>query len=576
MRTHLCGELRLSDEGRRVRLCGWVGSRREHGEHLAFVDLRDYSGVTQCVVDGSVDTRSEWVLQVEGTVRRRPEGMENDALDTGEIELHDCNVEVLAKSDTPPFSTDDRVEIDEATRLRYRYIDLRRPRMQANLRLRARVLQAMRTAMVRQGFVEIETPLLWTPTPEGAREFAVPSRLHPGDFYVLPQSPQIAKQLLMVSGFDRYFQIAHCMRDEDLRADRQFEFAQLDLEMSFADAQDVQRAVTEAVLDSTEAAVGERPGDVERMTWRHAMDRFGTDKPDLRFGMELTDLDAVLGDSGVRAFEAPTRRGIRVPDGASFTRNKLDGLVDRAIELGAKGLAWFKVTSVHPDVVLTSPLARFLDGPTSSALVEATGAEEGDLVLVVADEWRQACSVLGQIRVDLGRMPVGEGPRRFVWVTEFPMFEGLDESGRPIAQHHPFTMPNSEDIDLMATDPLAVRSDAYDLVLNGWELGSGSVRVYREDIQRMIFDALGITKDEAEARFGFLLGAFHFGAPPHAGFAVGVDRFVAALAGEDSIREVIAFPKTQSGTDPMTGAPSPLAPEALRELRLRPFRDGPA
>jgi aspartyl-tRNA synthetase len=574
MRTHLCGELRVADEGSRVRLCGWVGSRREHGEHLAFVDLRDYSGVTQCVVDGSVDVRSEWVLRVEGTVRRRPQGADNDALSTGEIELGDCMVEVLAKADPPPFSTDDRGDIDEATRLRYRYVDLRRPRMQSNLRLRGRVLQAMRSAMVRQGFVEVETPLLWTPTPEGAREFAVPSRLHPGDFYVLPQSPQIAKQLLMVSGCDRYFQIARCMRDEDLRADRQFEFTQLDIEMSFASAQDVQAAVTEAVLDSTEAALGERPGEVEQMTWHHAMDRFGTDKPDLRFGMELVDLDAVLAKSGVRAFEAPTRRGIRVPAGGTFGRSKLDGLVDRAVELGAMGLAWFKVTAVDPQVTLTSPLDRFLDDATRSALVDATGAEVGDLLLVVADVWKKACSVLGQIRLELGRTPPGEGARRFVWVTEFPMFEGLDEKGRPIAQHHPFTMPHPDDLALMAADPLAVRSAAYDLVLNGWELGSGSVRVHREDIQRSIFDALGITPDEAEARFGFLLGAFRYGAPPHAGFAIGVDRFVAVLAGEENIREVIAFPKTQSGTDPMTGAPKPLAPEALRELRLRPFRDG--
>jgi aspartyl-tRNA synthetase len=576
MRTHLCGELRLADEGSRVRICGWVASRREHGEHLAFVDLRDYSGITQCVVDGSVDVRSEWVLAVEGTVRRRPAGAENEAISTGDIELGECTVEVLAVADPPPFPIDDRGDIDEATRLRYRFVDIRRPRMQANLRLRGRVLAAMRSAMVRQGFVEVETPLLWTPTPEGAREFAVPSRLHPGDFYVLPQSPQIAKQLLMVSGCDRYFQIARCMRDEDLRADRQFEFTQLDIEMSFASAEDVQAAITEAVLDSTEAALGERPGEVERMTWHHAMDRFGSDKPDLRFAMELIDLDAVLGKSGVRAFEAPTRRGIRVPGGGSFGRSKLDGLVERAVALGAKGLAWFKVTAVEPEIALQSPLDRFFDDATRSALVDAMGAEEGDLLLIVADEWKKACSVLGQIRAELGRTPVGEGPRRFVWVTEFPMFEGLDEAGNPIAAHHPFTMPNPDDLDLMATDPLAVRSAAYDLVLNGWELGSGSVRVHREDIQRSIFDALGITPAEAEARFGFLLGAFRYGAPPHAGFAVGVDRFVAALAAEENIREVIAFPKTQSGTDPMTGAPKPLAPEALRDLRLRPLRDGSA
>jgi len=580
MRTHLCGELRPADEGAKVRLCGWVASRREHGEHLAFVDLRDFSGVTQCVVDGSVDVRPEWVLQVSGTVRRRPAGSENDAIATGQVELGQCVVEVLAKADPPPFATDDRAEIDEPVRLRHRYVDLRRPRMQENLRLRARVLRAMREAMTGQGFVEVETPILWTPTPEGAREFAVPSRLHPGDFYVLPQSPQIAKQLLMVAGCDRYFQVARCMRDEDLRADRQFEFTQLDIEMSFAGGPEVRRAVTEAVLRSTRAATGERPGaveemTVEEMTWREAMERFGTDKPDLRFGMELVDLDGVLEGSGIRAFEAPARRGLVVPGGATLGRSRLDALVERATSLGAKGLAWFRVTAAGSMPVLESPLDKFFDDPTRAALVGATSANEGDLLLVVADQWRTACSVLGQLRVDLGRAPVGEGPLRFVWVTEFPMFEGLDEAGNPLAAHHPFTMPHPDDIALMASDPLAVRSAAYDLVLNGWELGSGSVRIHREDIQRKVFEALGISDEEAEARFGFLLGAFRYGAPPHAGFAVGVDRLVAILAGEDNIREVIAFPKTQSGSDLMTGAPKPLPASALKELGLsRPGRGG--
>ena len=580
MRTHLCGELRPADEGAKVRLCGWVASRREHGEHLAFVDLRDFSGVTQCVVDGSVDVRPEWVLQVSGTVRRRPAGSENDAIATGQVELGQCVVEVLAKADPPPFATDDRAEIDEPVRLRHRYVDLRRPRMQENLRLRARVLRAMREAMTGQGFVEVETPILWTPTPEGAREFAVPSRLHPGDFYVLPQSPQIAKQLLMVAGCDRYFQVARCMRDEDLRADRQFEFTQLDIEMSFAGGPEVRRAVTEAVLRSTRAATGERPGaveemTVEEMTWREAMERFGTDKPDLRFGMELVDLDGVLEGSGIRAFEAPARRGLVVPGGATLGRSRLDALVERATSLGAKGLAWFRVTAAGSMPVLESPLDKFFDDPTRAALVGATSANEGDLLLVVADQWRTACSVLGQLRVDLGRAPVGEGPLRFVWVTEFPMFEGLDEAGNPLAAHHPFTMPHPDDIALMASDPLAVRSAAYDLVLNGWELGSGSVRIHREDIQRKVFEALGISDEEAEARFGFLLGAFRYGAPPHAGFAVGVDRLVAILAGEDNIREVIAFPKTQSGSELMTGAPKPLPASALKELGLsRPGRGG--
>jgi aspartyl-tRNA synthetase len=550
-------------------LCGWVARRRDHGEHLAFVDLRDHSGVVQCVVDGSVDVRSEWVVSVVGTVRARPEGTVNAELRTGEIEVVECVVEVLAQAEPPPFPVDDRSETDESVRLRYRYVDLRRPRMQRNLRLRARAIAAMRAAMVRQGFCEIETPLLWTPTPEGSREFAVPSRLHHGAFYVLPQSPQIAKQLLMVGGTDRYFQVARCLRDEDLRADRQFEFSQLDIEASFVTQEDIQAAVTEAVADATEAAVGESPGEADRIAWHDSMNRFGTDKPDLRFEMELVDLSPVFEGTAVRAFAAPCVKALRVPGGASFGRNRLDALVDRAKELGAQGLAWFKVTSTGPAAV-DSPLDKFLGDPERTALVSGTGAVSGDLVIVVADVWHTVCSVLGALRLELGRMPITEGGRRFCWVTDFPLFEGLDDDGRPLAAHHPFVMPHPDDLELITTDPLKVRSQAYDLVLNGWELGSGSIRIHREDIQRRVFDALGITPEEAENRFGFLLGAFRYGAPPHGGFAVGIDRFVALLAGEGNIREVIAFPKTQSGSDPMTGAPKPLADSALRELGLRP------
>jgi aspartyl-tRNA synthetase len=567
MRTDLCGELRVGDVERRVALCGWVAHRREHGEHLSFVDLRDHTGVVQCVVAGTVDVRSEWVLRVEGTVRHRPEGTVNPELPTGEVELTDCDVEVLSPAEPPPFAVDDRDEVDESVRLRYRFVDLRRPHMQRNLRLRGRVLAAMRAAMVRQGFCEVETPLLWTPTPEGAREFAVPSRLNRGKFYVLPQSPQIAKQLLMVAGMDRYFQIARCLRDEDLRADRQFEFSQLDIEASFVTDRDVQDAVTEAVVDATEAAVGEPPSAFERMTWHHAMDQFGVDKPDLRFGMELVDLAELFAGTEVRAFSAPCVKALCVSHGSTLPRNRLDALVERAKELGAKGLAWFKVASDAP-VELTSPLDKVLSDAERSGLVSATGAVAGDLVLVVADEWRTACEVLGQLRLDLGRPPVYEGERRFVWVTEFPLFDGTDEDGNPQAAHHPFTMPHPDDLDLLESDPMRVRSQAYDLVLNGWELGSGSIRIHREDIQRRVFDALGIPPDEAEARFGFLLGAFRYGAPPHGGFAVGVDRFVAVLSGEDNLREVIAYPKTQSGTDPMTGAPKALSAAALRELGL--------
>jgi aspartyl-tRNA synthetase len=568
MRTHMCGELRSVHAGERVRLCGWVARRRDHGEHLAFVDLRDHTGIVQCVVDGGVDVRSEWVIAVEGMVRARPEGTVNPELATGEIEVAECAVEVLGRAEAPPFPVDDRAETDESVRLKYRYVDLRRPRMQRNLRLRARAIGALRAAMVRQGFCEVETPLLWTPTPEGSREFAVPSRLHHGAFYVLPQSPQIAKQLLMVGGIDRYFQVARCLRDEDLRADRQFEFTQLDIEASFVTPEEIQDVITVAVADATEAALGEAPGEAERITWDDSMNRFGTDKPDLRFALELVDLSAAFAGTSVKAFAAPCVKALRVPDGASFGRNRLDGLVDRAKELGAKGLAWFKVTAVDPAAV-DSPLDKFLGDPERHALVTGTGAAAGDLVLVVADEWATVCSVLGALRLDLGRPPITEGGRRFCWVTDFPLFEGVDDEGRPIAAHHPFTMPHPDDLELIATDPLAVRSQAYDLVLNGWELGSGSIRIHREDIQRQVFDALGITPEEADARFGFLLQAFGYGAPPHGGFAVGIDRFVALLAGEGNIREVIAYPKTQSGSDPMTGAPKAVAESVLRELGLR-------
>ncbi len=570
MRSRFCGTLRSADVGTSVTVCGWVAKRREHGEHLAFIDLRDHTGIVQCVIPGTVDVRSEYVLSVEGTVRPRPEGTVNPDLPTGQVELAECTVTVLNRAEPPPFAVDDRVEVDEVIRLKHRFVDLRRPRMQANLRLRATVNGALRAAMDRQGFVEVETPLLWAPTPEGAREFAVPSRLSPGNCYVLPQSPQLAKQLLMVAGVDRYYQIARCLRDEDLRADRQFEFSQLDVEASFVTQEDVLTFVSEAVLDAAEAATGERPSDVPRMTWAEAIDRYGTDKPDLRFGMELVDLSAVFEGTGVKAFGAPCVKAIVVDGGAGFTRSRLDGLTDRAKGLGAKGLAWFRVTGGGDGPGLDSPLDRFLSDPERAGLLAATGASEGDLVLVVADEYRLACTVLGHLRVELGGRPVGEGPFRYLWVVDFPLFDGVDDAGHPVAAHHPFTMPHPDDLERLESDPASVRSQAYDLVLNGWELGSGSVRIHRGDIQSRVFSVLGIGEEEAQSRFGFLLGAFRYGAPPHAGFAVGIDRLVAIFAGEDSIREVIAFPKTQSGWDPMTGAPKPLAPGVLADLGLRP------
>jgi aspartyl-tRNA synthetase len=565
LRDLLCGSINENHIGERLSVCGWVAKRREHGEHLAFLDIRDRSGVVQAVVEGSVDVKSEYVVRVTGTVTPRPEGTVNVKLPTGAVELSDCLVEVLSLADVPPFQLDDRVDIDEQVRLRYRYLDIRREAMQRNLRLRAVVNAALRKAMDAQGFCEVETPLLWAPTPEGAREFVVPSRLHPSEFYVLPQSPQIAKQLLMVGGFDRYYQIARCLRDEDLRADRQFEFTQLDLEASFVTQDDILAFVSLAVLDAAEVATGIRPGTIERMTWAEARDLYGTDKPDLRFGMVLQDLSEVFEKSDVKAFSAPTVKALRVEGGASFPRSKLDELTELAKSFGAKGLAWFRVTRDGLD----SPLAKFLSAPESAALASVDGAQVGDLVLVVADEYATACHVLGALRVSLGSPPVGDGPHHYVWVTEFPMFEGVDEDGNLQAAHHPFTMPHPEDLPLIETDPLKVRSQAYDLVLNGWELGSGSVRIHRADIQSRIFRALGISDEEAQNRFGFLLGAFKFGAPPHAGFAFGIDRLVAIFAGEENIREVIAFPKTQSGADLMTGAPKSITERQLRDLRLK-------
>ena len=571
MRTSLCGRVGTDDVDQRVRLCGWVARRREHGEHLAFIDLRDHTGLVQCVVDGAVDVRSEYVISVEGVVKRRPEGTVNDKLATGEIEIHDCTVEVLAAAEPPPVSVDDRVEADESVRLRYRYLDLRRPHMQRNMRIRSTINSSLRRAMERHGFCEVETPLLWSPTPEGAREFAVPSRLQRGSFYVLPQSPQLAKQLLMVGGLDRYYQIARCLRDEDPRADRQFEFTQLDLEASFVGQDDIVAIVSDAVADASEAVTGERPGGFERITWSDALDRYGTDKPDLRFGMELVDLSPVFAGTGVRAFAGATVKAIVLSDGGSLGRGRIDALVDRAKGLGAAGLAWFRVGKDElGGLALESPLAQHLSDAERDGLLVATGAETGDLVLIVAaDDHRLACTVLGNLRVHLGGQAVGDGPHRYVWVVEFPMFEGLDDDGHPIAAHHPFTMPHLDDVALLGTDPLAARSQSYDLVLNGWELGSGSVRIHRADIQSQVFTALGISEADAEARFGFLLGAFRYGAPPHAGFAVGLDRLVAIFAGEENIREVIAFPKTQSGSDPLTGAPKTLAEGALRDLGIR-------
>ena len=565
LRTDYSGALRSSDIGRTVTVCGWVARRREHGEHLAFIDVRDHTGVVQCVVDGASDLRNEYVVAITGVVRARPEGTVNDQLPTGEVELGDCSVEVLNAAEPPPFPVDDRVDADESVRLRYRYVDLRRDRMQKNLRVRAKVNSAVRTAMEEQGFLEIETPMLIASTPEGARDFVVPSRLKPGTFYVLPQSPQLFKQLCMVGGADRYYQIARCLRDEDLRADRQFEFMQLDLEMSFASQDDVLAATSHAITAAVRAITGETIPPIETMTWLDAQERFGSDKPDLRFGMELIELTDVFSGTEFNAFKAPCVKGIRVEGGADASRNRLDGLTDMAKRYGAKGLVWMKVTDDGVD----SPVAKFLTADEIDALKAETKAATGDLLLLVADERPKVRHVLGLLRVELGRMPVTEGGLHFTWIVDFPLFEGIDDDGRPVAAHHLFTMPNLEDIDNLQADPLAVRAQSYDLVLNGWELGSGSVRIHRSDIQQHVFDAVGIEAEEAQERFGFLLDAFKYGAPPHAGFAFGLDRLVAILAGEENIREVIAFPKTQSGLDLLTGAPTPVDPKALAELHIK-------
>lgn len=570
MRTHRCGELRTEHVGQRVTLTGWVNRRREHGEHLAFVDIRDHSGITQVVVDNSVDVRSEYVIAVTGVVTARTPDTVNVDLATGEIELKECSVEVLSAAEPPPFPIDERADnVDEMIRLKYRYLDLRRTRMQRNLRVRSQVNAAVRQAMYRQDFVEVETPMLMPSTPEGAREFLVPSRQKPGNFYALPQSPQLYKQLLMVGGLDRYFQVARCLRDEDLRADRQYEFMQLDLEMSFATVDDVLGAAEVSVLDAAEAVTGVRPDAVPRITWHEAMNRYGSDKPDLRFGMELIELTPIFSSTGFKAFEtAESIKGIKVPGGAAdYGRNKLDGLTDQAKSFGAKGMVWLKVTDA---ATFDSPVAKFISESETAALLVATEAEAGDLILLIADDWMTTCEVLGELRNRIARPPVSEGPYRYVWVVDFPLFVGVDAtSGRPKPGHHAFCHPHPDDLDKLETDPMSVRALAYDLVLNGWELGSGSIRIHDHRLQRRVFELLGINEEEADRRFGFFLEPFKYGAPPHGGFAYGLERLAAILAGEENIREVIAFPKPQSGLDPMTGAPSEVDTAQLSELGIR-------
>ena len=491
---------------------------------------------------------------------------------TGEIEVGVTRLEILNEAEPPPFPLDERVEIDETLRLRHRYLDLRRPRMTANLITRAKLISAMRAAMDAAGFIDVETPTLTRSTPEGARDFLVPSRLQPGTFFALPQSPQLFKQMLMVAGLDRYYQVARCWRDEDLRADRQLEFTQLDIEASFVDQEDVLGFIEEAVAAGVEAVTGERPKPFPRLTWAEAMNRYGSDKPDTRFGMELCDLSALFTDSEFNAFKGKGVVGLVVSGKGEMGRNQLDGLTDRAKKLGAAGLVWMRV---RDGGVLEAPVVKFLSEVEQDGLRTALAPSAGDLVLIVADPTlRKAQSLLGTLRLDLGAPERIDEPLNFTWVVEFPLFEGLSPAGpdgtagKPIPAHHPFTRPHPDDVDKLDSEPLAVRSMAYDLVLNGIELGSGSVRIHDSALQSRIFTQLGIEPEVAAERFGFLLDAFRFGAPPHAGFAVGLDRLTMILTGEDSIRDVIAFPKTQSGTDPLTGAPAAVDHVQLRDLGI--------
>jgi aspartyl-tRNA synthetase len=583
MRTHYAGTLRASDDGTEVALCGWVAHRRDHGG-VVFIDLRDREGVVQVVMDpaeaGCADAhhlRSEWVVRVEGRVRPRPEGTVNPTLPTGEVEVAASRVEVLNQAEPPPFPLDDRVEVDETLRLRYRYLDLRRPVMAANLVTRAKLVSAVRAAMDAQGFVDIETPTLTRSTPEGARDFLVPSRIQGGSFFALPQSPQLFKQLLMVGGLDRYYQVARCWRDEDLRADRQFEFTQVDVEASFVDQEDILGVIEEAVAAGVEAVTGERPKPFPRMSYAEAMSRYGSDKPDVRFGLELTDCSAVFAGSGFQAFAGKTVIGLVAPGRGDAPRNQLDALTDRAKWLGAAGLVWMRVrdgggpggSGVSP-VTLEAPVLKFLSEAEQEALRSTLAPNPGDLLLLTADAVpRKAQTVLGALRLDLGASGIADPDAlAFTWVVDFPLFEAVTDAGQPIPAHHPFTRPHPDDLDKLESDPLSVRSLAYDLVLNGVELGSGSVRIHDRLLQQRIFSLLGIGAEESQERFGFLLDAFRYGAPPHAGFAFGLDRLTMILTGQSSIRDVIAFPKTQSGADPLTGAPAPVEAAQLRDLGI--------
>jgi aspartyl-tRNA synthetase len=573
-RSAHAGELRAEDIGREVRLAGWVDARRDHGG-VIFIDLRDASGRCQVVLNPEDQPaaeatlrglRLEYCVSVEGVLRARPEGTVNTDLPTGEIELAASSLTVLSRSATLPFQLDGRTDVDESRRLQHRYLDLRTERMQANLRARARAVSAMRRVMDDAGFLDIETPTLVASTPEGARDMLVPSRLRKGSFYALPQSPQLFKQLLMISGVERYYQIARCYRDEDFRADRQVEFTQLDFEGAFWGQDEVLDTLEEIAVAVAVAVRGVTPNTpFPRITYAEAMARFGTDKPDLRFGMEIADLGEVFAATGFKAFAGVLAGGGSVrglnAGTQGLSRSGLDALVERAIELGAKGLVWIVV---EDDGSLRSPVAKFLSDEEQAALVTALAAEPGDLMLIVADRPEVVSAVLGRLRLDFGR-PDHHDELSFLFVVDFPVFEKTPD-GELVPAHHPFTAPH--DVDEMASDPERALSQAYDLVLNGTELGSGSVRIHDPDVQAKVFEILGIGEEEARRRFGWFLEALRYGTPPHAGFAIGLDRIVAVLQGEPNIREVIPFPKTQSGSDPLTGSPSPVEEAQLEELGI--------